>query len=245
MWTPKEDNAFDGSEKESVFSISLFFWGTCLIFPDSVLRTIESEVPASQSIRIKSLDEVRRHSTRGANGRHPHVSMMFFNDTVAGDILTHFGSLREEVEIQTWVLAYRDPAIAQRLLNERQTDRDLAGILLLPMDVPISCWTPMLQLVLAGNFFVPGNLVCATQTAPTPRSMAKGDATHPTTLTRREEEVLALVANGSRNKAIAHALSLSEHTVKLHLHHAISKIGARNRTEAANWYLTRQHAERP
>ncbi len=59
-------------------------------------------------------------------------------------------------------------------------------------------------------------------------------------LTRREKEVLALVSQGGRNKTIAHTMSLSEHTVKLHLHNAITKIGARNRTEAATWYLSRQ-----
>lgn len=245
MWIPREEDAFDPSRKDPFCSISLFFWGTCLIFPESVLRTIEAEAPSSQSLRIKSLDEVRRHLDHRSNERHPHVSMLFFNDTVADDVLTHFASLRDQVEIQTWVLAYRDPAIAQRLLNDRQRNQDLETILLLPMDVPISCWTPMLHLVLAGNFFVPGDLLCATEPSHTSPAAAPCSTGQSSRLTRREEEVLALVAKGSRNKAIAHTLSLSEHTVKLHLHHAISKIGARNRTEAANWYLTRQHAERP
>jgi DNA-binding NarL/FixJ family response regulator len=57
-------------------------------------------------------------------------------------------------------------------------------------------------------------------------------------LTQREKEVLALVSQGGRNKSIANAMCLSEHTVKLHLHNAITKIGARNRTEAATWYLS-------
>ncbi len=57
-------------------------------------------------------------------------------------------------------------------------------------------------------------------------------------LTRREKEVLAHVSQGGRNKHIAYKMALSEHTVKLHLHNAITKIGARNRTEAATWYLS-------
>ena len=36
-------------------------------------------------------------------------------------------------------------------------------------------------------------------------------------LTKRELEVLELVANGLPNREIAHALSISEHTVKFHL----------------------------
>lgn len=63
-------------------------------------------------------------------------------------------------------------------------------------------------------------------------------------LTQREKEVLAMVSEGGRNKSIAHKMSLSEHTVKLHLHNAITKIGARNRTEAANWYLSQLGGDR-
>ena len=39
------------------------------------------------------------------------------------------------------------------------------------------------------------------------------------------------------NKFIAHHLDLSESTVKLHIHHIISKLGVSNRTEAAIAYL--------
>jgi len=52
----------------------------------------------------------------------------------------------------------------------------------------------------------------------------------------REAEVLSMVAAGSPNKAIAGALALSEHTVKLYMHRIISKLGVTNRTEAAIWY---------
>ncbi len=245
MWKLKQDEAFHASRQDFAGSVSLFFWGTSITFPDWVLRTVEAEASAGQSIRITSLDEVRRSMERQSPDGPSQACAVFFDDTVADDVLTHFGSICEQVEVQNWVFAYRDPAIAQRLLTARQTDPDLARILLLPMTVPINCWTPMLHLVLAGNFFVPGDLVCLTETAPEPKSGLPCSAGVSGRLTRREEEVLALVAKGGRNKAIAHALSLSEHTVKLHLHHAISKIGARNRTEAANWYLTRQHAERP
>ncbi|MDN3722302.1 helix-turn-helix transcriptional regulator [Roseibium salinum] len=44
-------------------------------------------------------------------------------------------------------------------------------------------------------------------------------------LTPRENEVLALIAQGLQNKNIAAALRLSEHTIKLHIHHIISKMG--------------------
>ncbi|MET0132827.1 MAG: response regulator transcription factor [Kibdelosporangium sp.] len=51
-------------------------------------------------------------------------------------------------------------------------------------------------------------------------------------LTRREEDVLGLVAQGLSNAAIARRLVLTEKTVKNHLHHAFAKLRVGNRTEA-------------
>jgi DNA-binding NarL/FixJ family response regulator len=51
-------------------------------------------------------------------------------------------------------------------------------------------------------------------------------------LTRREQQVLDLVAEGLANVVIAERLGLTEKTVKNHLHAVFAKLGARNRTEA-------------
>jgi len=51
-------------------------------------------------------------------------------------------------------------------------------------------------------------------------------------LSRRELEVLALVAHGLADGQIARSLYLSIKTVKNHLHHIYAKLGARSRTEA-------------
>ncbi len=52
------------------------------------------------------------------------------------------------------------------------------------------------------------------------------------TLTEREQEVLALLAQGRPNKEIAAALFISERTVKFHVSAILGKLGAGNRTEA-------------
>ncbi|HVZ45514.1 MAG TPA: response regulator transcription factor [Ramlibacter sp.] len=53
-------------------------------------------------------------------------------------------------------------------------------------------------------------------------------------LTSREEQVLRLLAKGSRNKAIAHDLNIAVGTVKAHVKSIMSKLNARCRTEAAS-----------
>lgn len=54
----------------------------------------------------------------------------------------------------------------------------------------------------------------------------------PTGLSRRETKVLLMIAEGGSNKFIAHALGLSEATVKFHLSNVYRKLGCRKRREA-------------
>lgn len=64
-----------------------------------------------------------------------------------------------------------------------------------------------------------------------------GDAS---ALTPRELEVYALLAEGRSNREIAHALFISEVTVKVHVRHILRKLGVRTRTEAAVQAFTMQ-----
>jgi len=59
------------------------------------------------------------------------------------------------------------------------------------------------------------------------------DSSPSTTLTQREQEVLALMALGSSNREIAHELYLSIDTVKTHVRTLFQKLGVANRTQAA------------
>jgi DNA-binding NarL/FixJ family response regulator len=52
-------------------------------------------------------------------------------------------------------------------------------------------------------------------------------------LSPREQGVLALVASGARNRAIAETLSISENTVKFHVANLLRKVGASTRAELA------------
>ena len=51
-------------------------------------------------------------------------------------------------------------------------------------------------------------------------------------LTSRESEVLRFLAEGLGNREIAVKLSISEHTIKFHIHSILGKLGVASRTEA-------------
>ena len=62
-------------------------------------------------------------------------------------------------------------------------------------------------------------------------------ATEP--LTRREEEVLDLLAKGYGNKRIAELLYVSVHTVRSHIYNVYDKLHVHNKVEALNKYQKR------
>ncbi|MBI5842542.1 MAG: response regulator transcription factor [Chloroflexi bacterium] len=71
------------------------------------------------------------------------------------------------------------------------------------------------------------------------RWMTHPSADDPNALSEREEEVLALVAEGKSNPQIGATLNLSENTIKFHLRNLFAKLGVTNRTEAAAKYHRR------
>lgn len=64
---------------------------------------------------------------------------------------------------------------------------------------------------------------------------AEGQGRPEAELSAREQEVLALVAEGLPNKLIARRLEISEKTVKAHLTSVFAAIGVTDRTQAALW----------
>lgn len=66
---------------------------------------------------------------------------------------------------------------------------------------------------------------------PEPRHAPKTDK--PVALSRREREIVALVAQGFRNREIADKLFISEQTVKNHMHNIFEKVGVQDRLELA------------
>jgi DNA-binding NarL/FixJ family response regulator len=70
-------------------------------------------------------------------------------------------------------------------------------------------------------------------TALVPRLVRNNGFKHWTSLSVREMEVARLAAIGLSNKRIARQLCLSDGTVKIHMHHILSKLGIPRREDLA------------
>jgi DNA-binding NarL/FixJ family response regulator len=71
--------------------------------------------------------------------------------------------------------------------------------------------------------------------APAPVGAITGAAADEPGLTRRELEILRLVAEGHSNAQLARMLWVTEQTVKFHLSNIYRKLDVANRTEASRW----------
>jgi two-component system nitrate/nitrite response regulator NarL len=98
---------------------------------------------------------------------------------------------------------------------------------LLPRDVGASTLGAAIAAAAAGLIVTHPDLASSLIPAGPP------DLTPPAEdLTPRELDVLALLAEGLSNRAIAQRLAISEHTVKFHVNGILTKLDARSRTEA-------------
>lgn len=113
------------------------------------------------------------------------------------------------------------------------------------MNMRLDVWLSVIRLMLSGGEYYPPMIKrepevprhpAASLEPATVQAPAKPTALQLAGLTPREIEVLGMVALGMQNKSIASAFSLSEHTVKIHLHNIIAKLGVHNRTQAAAMY---------
>lgn len=124
-----------------------------------------------------------------------------------------------------------DPAIQVVVLTAFDTDERILGALqagaqgYLLKGAPRAEIFAAIRAVSAGGALIPP--VVASKLLRQVRATEGTDA-----LTAREREVLGLVAAGLANREIAARLSISERTVKFHVSALLSKLGAKNRTQA-------------
>lgn len=91
--------------------------------------------------------------------------------------------------------------------------------------------TPAAEIFRAVRATAAGETILSPAVVSRIASHVRGPATAPA-LSTRERQVLALVARGRSNRAIAQELFISEATVKTHLTHGYDKLGVTDRAAA-------------
>lgn len=168
-----------------------------------------------------------------------NVDLLLIEQSLIGGLAYHYGDL------SAWHPRAMFAVLAD--VGEQQDGR-LAGLVeqrmvqgVVPTNSNLDILLSVLRILLSGGEYVPSvvfraHLSESSQAVRTRRDGAMSE------LTAREWQILGHVAKGSQNKIIANDLGLSEHTVKIHIHNIINKLGVHNRTEAAAIYFARQSA---
>lgn len=226
----------------------LIFVGNCVVFSDRLLRLVGFEFEDVEVVRLNEVAEVAQLDPMLRNA----IQLIVVDETAASLLPDAARELVGAAPGAGAVLAYRTVEIARDILEVSHGSGSSAQLRFLPMKAPIDAWLAALRLLTLGEAFVPSELLAdgvvgdghgarerngiASQAAV----QVNGAETAPdlANLTAREAEILALVAQGERNKTIADTLGLSEHTVKLHVHHIFGKLGVGNRTSATHWFLS-------
>lgn len=217
--------------------MDLIFIGASVTFSRRTLKLVNQEFPGVRASRLGSIEDFVGEKTPCR--KSPRLIVV--DELFVEDLVTRPRVYREAAGSADLVLAYTRPAAARRIMAP-QGDATVPGVVkLLPMNMKIEAWLSVLCLLIHGETYIPPDLLVAEAPTSAP-AVSVASATTPRAeglLTAREMDVLELVAAGKSNKVIAGQLRLSEHTVKLHMHHILAKLGLDNRTGAARWYIAR------
>ncbi len=237
MSIPFEDSAVQDNFRAEEFSIN--FVGKELFYSNQTLKEVENEfgVATHRIETIASLPIWNFPDT--GTGRVVIVDQMIMDD-----LLSRPKTYRDCAGPGSLAFAYRKEDAARFLFENWDRNRH-GDIGYLPMNVAPDVWRSILRLLLHEEFYMPcflADSLAAQDKSPTqarPATPPTEPAPHPvySKLTPREKQVLQLVSQGQSNKIIASNLGITEHTVKLHIHNVVGKIGVSNRTAAAQFFF--------
>ena len=184
-----------------------------------ILHQLDENVEITEA---NSLEQALELATRHQQGQE-HF------DLVLTDLM--FDGLAGPIDLGTLCEAFRNTTVVVMSVKDRASDvrsaiqHGASGYI--PKAASADVMINALRLILAGGIYLPPTLLDAPATAPRTRDNNQNDVLKP-----RQKEVLALLAEGKSNKAIATELGLSPGTVKVHMTRIFKSLGVSNRTEA-------------
>jgi len=153
---------------------------------------------------------------------HPDVVLMDLRMPVLGGVAATERILSEASGVRVLVL------------TTYETDDDILGAIAAGASGYLLKAAPEQEILAGVRAVFDGHTVLAPSVAATlvGRARTGPDAATPVALSRRELDVLALVAEGLSNAQIGSRLFIGEATVKTHLIHVFEKLGVGDRTRA-------------
>jgi len=106
----------------------------------------------------------------------------------------------------------------------------------IPKSSSNSIMSNAISLIMEGGIYIPPEMLDIITHADTHDSTVATNKKKPT-ITKRQMEVLTLLAEGKTNKEIARILKISDTTVKTHTTTIFRQLGAENRTQAVHLAL--------
>jgi DNA-binding NarL/FixJ family response regulator len=190
---------------------------------ESILGAIDVSVAGRTTSATRALELVEEHrpdilicETQLSNGSMSGSALIRASRELQGDLrVIVLGASREPADIDA---AFEAGALAYAVKTAHPDD--VASTVRQTFDSTI---------FLANTFGSNGHASAAS--ASDSAVIAEDDAD----LTRREREILALVAEGHSNRELARMLWVTEQTVKFHLSNIYRKLDVANRTEASRW----------
>lgn len=229
-------------------------------FSDRICRITQAELNSVNCVRFVSLDEL----VEALPTWQDSLRMIVTDECTAVKFDREQAMMLSSQSGARIACAYANEGKARKLLSSNLYPDVISSVF--PLDLNLDAWISMLKFCKAGHTYIKTELLQPPQpeiaqsdaadvnvevdveqtgsSDETPKKAKGGDKASGSKLdrlTKREWDVLIVVAKGYQNKTIADKLGLSENTVKLHIHHIISKLGVHNRTEAAMIYA--RHTE--
>lgn len=213
--------------------------GCAHLFSQRVQRALRAEFSQQDVNFFDTLNAARTYS--GDTGPIACFDLLILDAPTFIDLMRDTGMTGTVAEGVKLAVAYDNDAVLAHLLDLYREAIFTRNISLLPMHATLEAWLCMLGLVGSGMQFVPASASLKTaRDASRKQKILKLESENSECLprlTKREREVLKAIAEGKTNRLIADELEISEHTVKLHVHRLITKLGMKNRTEAAAVYF--------
>ncbi len=221
----------------STFKSGIFIYAEAGVVFQGLVQSLERTFPDIQ---------VNLSSKLATSEEYDHeVGLVLIHTEFVSDLTDCIGRCKMRFPDASITLMMDESSAAIPEFNSLFDSKTVQG--LLPFSLKLDAWLAVVWLLLNGGDYYPSSIIRSmaktANNAPAKANMiysqpknGAGNAWPVKTLTLREHEILQLLSEGLQNKIIADRLTLSVHTVKVHVHNLIRKLRAHNRTQATAIY---------